>query len=558
MILMLNNIDNLNNTVKDAFKEHGLDCDTTFLYSRYPELSDIQCNELLKNQKIVSLHQLVNLVQRKLNDLEEVKECVIKDDLFINVSLSDEFLAKQLVNNPEWAKAFDDSLKNSSKRNILFDYGGPNIGKALHVGHLRSLSIGRSLYRMNELVGNSVTSDIHLGDWGMPVAYMIALIEKDELLLENMNYEDIEEIYPEAVAYAENNQGFYEVAKNISFELNRGNQKYIKIWEDILSISTKYIRRTLTKLGHSFDEWKGESDVNKLINPMIVDLLKQEKIIKNEGALVANIDIEPPIIITKSDGSFLYITTDLATVTEREESNFDEVVYVVDNRQKKHFEQLFRCIEYFNLSKSDFKHVGFGTINGRDGKPLKTRDGGVYKLDELYKDIEKELVSRKTPEDSVGTLVNDILTFSDLLTNRNTDYKFDIEKFTDTNGKTAIYIEYAYVRGSKVLKDAKTIDWDESTKIVEFEIMNTTERELVIEILKFKSYLDLSILNNEPHHLADYVYTIAKKLNAFYENEKILNLEYEKATQKLFLLRYTLHVLFKGMYALGINPVEKL
>ena len=558
MILMLNNIDNLNKTVKDAFKEHGLDCDTTFLYSRYPELSDIQCNELLKNQKIVSLHQLVNLVQRKLNDLEEVKECVIKDDLFINVSLSDKFLAKQLVNNPEWAKAFDDSLKNSSTRNILFDYGGPNIGKALHVGHLRSLSIGRSLYRMNELVGNSVTSDIHLGDWGMPVAYMIALIEKDELLLENMNYEDIEEIYPEAVAYAENNQGFYEVAKNISFELNRGNQKYIKIWEDILSISTKYIRGTLTKLGHSFDEWKGESDVNKLINPMIVDLLKQEKIIKNEGALVANIDSEPPIIITKSDGSSLYITTDLATVTEREESNFDEVVYVVDNRQKKHFEQLFRCIEYFNLSKSDFKHVGFGTINGKDGKPLKTRDGGVYKLDELYKDIEKELVSRKTPRDSVGTLVNDILTFSDLLTNRNTDYKFDIEKFTDTNGKTAIYIEYAYVRGSKVLKDAKTMDWDESTKIVEFEIMNTTERELVIEILKFKSYLDLSILNNEPHHLADYVYTLAKKLNAFYENEKILNLEYEKATQKLFLLRYTLHVLFKGMYALGINPVEKL
>ena len=555
---MLNNIDNLNNTVKDAFKEHGLDCDTTFLYSRYPELSDIQCNELLKNQKIVSLHQLVNLVQRKLNDLEEVKECVIKDDLFINVSLSDEFLAKQLVNNPEWAKAFDDSLKNSSTRNILFDYGGPNIGKALHVGHLRSLSIGRSLYRMNELVGNSVTSDIHLGDWGMPVAYMIALIEKDELLLESMNYEDIEEIYPEAVAYAENNQGFYEVAKNISFELNRGNQKYIKIWEDILFISTKYIRRTLTKLGHSFDEWKGESDVNKLINPMIVDLLKQEKIIKNEGALVANIDSEPPIIITKSDGSSLYITTDLATVTEREESNFDEIVYVVDNRQKKHFEQLFRCIEYFNLSKSDFKHVGFGTINGKDGKPLKTRDGGVYKLDELYKDIEKELVSRKTPRDSVGTLVNDILTFSDLLTNRNTDYKFDIKKFTDTNGKTAIYIEYAYVRGSKVLKDAKTMDWDESTKIVEFEIMNTTERELVIEILKFKSYLDLSILNNEPHHLADYVYTLAKKLNAFYENEKILNLEYEKATQKLFLLRYTLHVLFKGMYALGINPVEKL
>ena len=555
---MLNNIDNLNNAVKDAFKENGLDCNAMFLYSRYPELSDIQCNELLKNQKIDSLNQLVNLVQKKLNDLEEVEQCVIKDDLFINVSLSDEFLAKQLVNNSEWAKAFDNSLKNSSTRNILFDYGGPNIGKALHVGHLRSLSIGRSLYRMNKLVGNSVVSDIHLGDWGMPVAYMIALIEKDKIILENINYEDIENIYPKAVAYAENNQEFYEVAKNIAFELNKGNQKYIKIWQDILSISTKYIRKTLTKLGYSFDEWKGESDVNKLIDPMIINLLKQEKIIKNDGALVANIDVDPPIIIAKSDGSFLYITTDLATVIEREESNFDEVVYVVDNRQKKHFEQLFRCIEYFNLSKADFKHVGFGTINGKDGKPLKTRDGGVYKLDELYKDIEKELVSSKTPGDSVSTLVNDILTFSDLLTNRNTDYKFDIEKFTDTNGKTAIYIEYAYVRGKKVLKDAETLAWDESNKIVEFEIMNTIERELVIEILKFKSYLDLSILNNEPHHLADHVYTIAKKLNAFYENEKILNLEYQKAKQKLFLLRYTLHVLFKGMYALGIDPVEKI
>ena len=558
MILMLNNIDNLNNAVKDAFKENGLDCNAAFLYSRYPELSDIQCNELLKNQKIDSLNQLVNLVQKKLNDLEEVEQCVIKDDLFINVSLSDEFLAKQLVNNSEWAKAFDNSLKNSSTRNILFDYGGPNIGKALHVGHLRSLSIGRSLYRMNKLVGNSVVSDIHLGDWGMPVAYMIALIEKDKIILENINYEDIENIYPKAVAYAENNQEFYEVAKNIAFELNKGNQKYIKIWQDILSISTKYIRKTLTKLGYSFDEWKGESDVNKLIDPMIINLLKQEKIIKNDGALVANIDVDPPIIIAKSDGSFLYITTDLATVIEREESNFDEVVYVVDNRQKKHFEQLFRCIEYFNLSKADFKHVGFGTINGKDGKPLKTRDGGVYKLDELYKDIEKELVSSKTPGDSVSTLVNDILTFSDLLTNRNTDYKFDIEKFTDTNGKTAIYIEYAYVRGKKVLKDAETLAWDESNKIVEFKIMNTIERELVIEILKFKSYLDLSILNNEPHHLADHVYTIAKKLNAFYENEKILNLEYQKAKQKLFLLRYTLHVLFKGMYALGIDPVEKI
>ena len=405
MILMLKNIDNLNNAVKDAFKEYGLDCNAMFLHSRYPELSDIQCNELLKNRKIDSLDSLIDLIQRKLNDLEEVEKCVINDDLFINVSITNKFLAEQLVDNSEWAKTFDDSLKNSTTKNILIDYGGPNIGKALHVGHLRSLSIGRSLYRMNELVGNSVISDIHLGDWGMPVAYMIALIEKDKIILENMNYEDIEKIYPEAVTFAENNKNFYEVAKNIAFELNKGNKKYVNIWKNILSISTKYIKGTLTQLGHSFDEWKGESDVNKIIDPMIIKLLKQGKIAKNEGALVACIDVDPPIIITKSDGSSLYITTDLATVIEREKSNFDEVIYVVDNRQKKHFEQLFRCIEYFGLSQAEFKHVGFGTINGKDGKPLKTRDGGVYKLDDLYKDIEKELVSHETPEDSVNILV---------------------------------------------------------------------------------------------------------------------------------------------------------
>ena len=555
---MLNNINNLNNAVKDAFHEYGISCEVVFLYSQYPELSDIQCNELLKHQKADFIDDLAKEIAIKLNNLEEVEKCEIREDLFINVSLSNNFLEKQITSNKNWAEAFDSSLKNKLSKKILIDYGGPNIGKALHVGHLRSLSIGRSLYRMNEVVGNHITSDIHLGDWGMPVAYMIALVEKEGIELESIYYEDLEKVYPRAVAYAEENEEFYELAKNISVQLNKGDSEYIKKWEKISTISTKYIEKNLSRLNHTFDLWRGESSVNSRIKPMIIQLSEENMIVENQGAMIANIDLDPPILITKSDGSYLYITTDLATVIQREEEGFDEIIYIVDNRQKKHFEQLFNCVKYFNLSKASLKHVGFGTINGKDGKPLKTRDGDVYKLHQLHKDIEEKLVSYGTPTDSINKLVNDILTYSDLLTNRNTDYKFDIEKFTDVQGKTAIYVEYAYVRGDKVIKDSSSKGWEGTSNPSNFKISNTIERELVVELLKFKSYLDLSLVNNEPHHLADYVYTVAKKMNAFYENEKILNLEYKEASQKLFLLEYSLHILSKGMYCLGMDPVKKL
>ena len=558
MILMLNNINNLNNTVKGAFQEYGISCEVVFLYSQYPELSDIQCNELLKHRKADFIDDLAKKIAIKLNNLEEVEKCEIREDLFINVSLSNKFLEKQLTSNKNWAEAFDSSLKNKLSKKILIDYGGPNIGKALHVGHLRSLSIGRSLYRMNEVVGNDITSDIHLGDWGMPVAYMIALVEKEGIKLESIDYEDLEKIYPRAVAYSEENEEFYELAKNISVQLNKGDSEYIKKWEKISTISTKYIEENLSRLNHTFDLWRGESSVNSRIKPMIIQLSEENMIVENQGAMIANIDLDPPILITKSDGSYLYITTDLATVIQREEEGFDEIIYIVDNRQKKHFEQLFNCVKYFNLSKASLKHIGFGTINGKDGKPLKTRDGDVYKLQQLHTDIEEKLVSYGTPTDSINKLVNDILTYSDLLTNRNTDYKFDIEKFTDVQGKTAIYVEYAYVRGDKVIKDSSSIGWGGTSDPSNFKISNTIERELVVEVLKFKSYLDLSLVNNEPHHLADYVYTVAKKMNAFYENEKILNLEYKEASQKLFLLEYSLHILSKGMYCLGMDPVKKL
>ncbi len=554
---MLKDIENLNNTVKNVFVEYGLECDINFLYSQYPDRSDIQCNELLKHRELDSIDSLSKRIKEDLLKLDEVSGCEIEDNLFINVTLSKKFL-EQLLSSWSFSKEkFYKSIQNQKKKKVLIDYGGPNIGKALHVGHLRSLSIGRSLYEMNKLVGNVVVSDIHLGDWGMPVAYMIALIEKEKISLDNISYSDLEEIYPRSVKYAENEESFYEEAKRIAVELNKENKHYMNHWNQISSISIQYIKETLEIIDHSFDLWKGESTVNKIISPMVERLIKEEKIIENDGAKVANIKIDPPILIEKSDGSSLYMTTDLATIIEREKEGFDEIIYVVDNRQKNHFDQLFECVKYFSFSKAKLIHVGFGTINGEDGKPLKTRDGDVYKLDKLFNDVNKKLSVNKSAKESVNKLINNILTFSDLITNRNTDYKFDIEKFTDTNGKTAIYLDYTYARGTKVCEDLLEVN-KEKGMTGNVSIANATERELVIEVLKFKYYIDMSLSYNEPHHLANYTYDLARKINIFYENQKLSELPWEEAYLKLVLLRTALLVLKTGMESLGIKPVGRI
>ena len=273
---------------------------------------------------------------------------------------------------------------------------------------------------MHTLIGDNVVSDIHLGDWGMPVAYIIALIEKEGIKNYDKDYFKLEEIYPRATELADKDKEFYKKAKNIALDLNNNKKGYLEIWNKMLFISKDYIKEVLDRLGHKFDKWDGESTVNSFIEPMLKRLKEDGKLVLNDGALVANIDTDPPILITKSDNSYLYITTDLATAIERNKDSYDHIVYVVDSRQKKHFEQLFECVDYFEISDAKFEHVGFGTINGLDGKPLKTRDGDVYKLDQLYLDIESKLSENKTPKQVIGTLVNSILTYSELITNRAT------------------------------------------------------------------------------------------------------------------------------------------
>lgn len=547
---MLNNLNTINKAIEDTLVKHGFTVKVTLEFSRYPDRSDIQCNELLKYKDYKDISKLIEEIKINLEELKEVEVCTIGDDRFINIVLSNKFLEKELAKNKE---DFINNLKTSKKKKVLIDYGGPNIGKALHVGHLRSLSIGRSIYNMHTLIGDNVVSDIHLGDWGMPVAYIIALIEKEGIKNYDKDYFKLEEIYPRATELADKDKEFYKKAKNIALDLNNNKKGYLEIWSKMLFISKDYIKEVLDRLGHKFDKWDGESTVNSFIEPMLKRLKEDGKLVLNDGALVANIDTDPPILITKSDNSYLYITTDLATAIERNKDSYDHIVYVVDSRQKKHFEQLFECVDYFEISDAKFEHVGFGTINGLDGKPLKTRDGDVYKLDQLYLDIESKLSENKTPKQVIGTLVNSILTYSDLITNRATDYKFDIDKFTETTGKTAIYIHYSSVRAKNILRKNT-----EEYSLKNFIISNIIERDLVIIILKFKYFLDLALTQHEPHYIAEYAYELSSKFNSFYEDEVIINLSGNEKKSKLFLTKSVLDVLGTAMFCLGLEEIDEL
>ena len=430
-------------------------------------------------------------------------------------------------------------------------------GKPLHVGHLRSLNIGRSLYHTNKLIGNSVTSDIHLGDWGMPVAQIIAYCEIQNIIINSITVDQLIDIYPKSSELYRSDKSFQILAKEINKNLNENENESIKKWKSIRNVSVSELKETLSILNHDFDLWLGESDVNNIIKPMIEKLTKEKKITLDDGALVSTQEKEPKILITKSDGSYLYLTTDLGTVLNRLENyEHDIVLYVVDNRQKFHFEQLFESIEYFDFPEKKYEHVGFGTVNDEKGNPFKTREGGVKQLIDLYKDTCAYLknINKDLNEETIHELANTVLTYSDLLTNRKTDYKFNLNKFTNISGKTGIYVQYAQVRAKRLIE--KSQDKDTNGELI---ITNEEERNLIVSLLNLEFYINQSTKFNEPHHLANYLYDISNLFNNFYQGENILSVENEEVKKsKLLITKYFLQNSNLVMSCLGINPVNKM
>jgi len=513
---------------------------------------DLQINNLVKFKDNPNLIEIIYNFQRVLDSEPFIKKYEISEKNFINIEINlNEFL--KTVEN------IRNFIKVSSPKKIIFDYGGPNIGKPLHVGHLRSLNIGRSLYNVNKLAGNTVLSDIHMGDWGMPIAQIIQYGIEKKIDFENITIQELEEIYPIASDLYSKNNDFTQLAQNINKNLNNNQKDLINKWKKIKGTSLRSLESTLNQLNHKFDLWRGESDVNELIPDMIEDLKSKNKISLDDGAYVSSLKTDPKILITKSDGSYLYLTTDLATVLDRLDSfEFDKTLYIVDKRQKLHFEQLFLSLEYFDFPTKEYEHISFGTVNDTDGNPFKTREGGTKKLTDLYDETYKYIkaINNDLDDISLGLLSNTVLTYSDLITNRNTDYKFDLEKFTNVNGKTGIYIQYANVRAKKLINDS-------SLEVSDFSIVSEeldgNDKNLLRSFIKFEFYFEQTIKNNEPHHLADYLYEISQKFNGMYQGTNIL--ENENTILKENKLKITdLFLEYSNllMECLGILPVEKM
>ena len=535
--------------IKNKLKDYEINEDIDLKISKNLNF-DYQIDNLVKYQ---NHHEVKNLSIEIKNILEEsliIDNFEITDKYFINLRINLESISTFFEN-------IDQNLIVKKPKKIIIDYGGPNLGKPLHVGHLRSLNIGRSLKRLNELIGNKVVTDIHLGDWGMPVAQIIAFCKLNDIEINSISVEQLIEIYPKSADLYKTSEDFKNKAQNVNKKLNDSDKETIENWNLIKNISIEDLKKTLSVLNHDFDLWLGESDVNELIEPMIDSLKKEGKIAVDDNALVSTENTEPKVLIAKSDGSYLYLTTDLATILNRLNNNdFDIALYVVDSRQKLHFEQLFQTIEYFNFPKREYKHIDFGTINDMEGKPFKTREGGTEKLISLYNKTFEYIknINNKLDEKTIHRLANTVLTYSDLLTNRKTDYKFDLKKFTNISGKTGLYVQYAHVRAKKLILNSK-ID----LKAEKITISNDTERNLVIGLINLEMNINQSVKFSEPHHLANYLYEISNLFNIFYQEENILNLndeDYKKS--KLLLTKYFLQTTELVFKCLGIETVDEM
>ena len=546
----MNNIyTNLIDSITNELKVFNLDEDVQFSLSKIDEY-DLQINNLVKYNK----EKFFSTLQEKIVEIikeSQIFETVDKNDIgFINLSLNHRFLMNKITNTKN-------DFINNKKHKIIFDYGGPNIGKPLHVGHMRTLNIGRSLYNIHSFTNNEVVSDIHLGDWGMPVAQIISYLEKENIDPESIDSNQLEVIYPKASEEYKQNDNFKNRAQEINKLLNNKDNNMLNIWKIIKNTSVESLEKDFKTLNHRFDFWLGESDVNDLIPGMINDLVKNKKVIKDEGALISAQEVDPKVLITKSDGSYLYITTDLATILYRQKNIvYDKAFYIVDNRQSLHFKQLFDSIKFFEFNDLYHEHVSYGTLNDSKGNPFKTREGGTKPLSELFDETYNYIKNiNNTLSDSIIThLTNSVLTFSDLITNRKTDYKFDLEKFTNVNGKTGIYIQYSQVRAKKLIE---TIE-NHKEEIKEL-ILNKTDKQLLSKLFLFSHYLEQSALLNEPHHLANYLYEISNLFNQFYENEKLTSItDPNQMASKLYIINLFLTTSHNTMFCLGILPVDEM
>lgn len=584
----------LEKEVKNAFQKASYDEKYgVVVVSNRPDLCQYQCNGAMAAAK--EYHKapflIANEVLESLADCELFEKAEVVNPGFLNLTLKDSVLSGYATK----MKALPKFGLNEAEepKTIIVDYGGPNVAKPLHVGHLRSAIIGESIKRIGRFMGHNVIGDVHLGDWGLQMGLIITELHKrkPELVYFDEAYEgeypeeapftisELEEIYPCANAYSKEHPEFKEAAMNATYELQQGRRGYKALWNHILNVSVTDLKRNYDNLNVSFELWKKESDAQAYIPDMVQYMKDNGYAHISEGALVVDVKEEtdtkeiPPCMILKSDGATLYNTTDLATIVERVKLfHPDAITYVVDKRQDLYFEQVFRCAKKTKLVDDHVKltFLGFGTMNGKDGKPFKTRDGGVMRLEHLIAQIndavyEKVMANRELPEEEAKEISEKVglaaIKYGDLSNQASKDYVFDIDRFTSFEGNTGPYILYTIVRIKSILGKYDSV-YGDSEKLAEKEILaedNAGQRELLLTLVKFQDTMETAYEENAPHKLCQYIYELSNAFNKFYHETKIVSEENkDKRESYIALSIFTKQVLETCIDLIGLEAPEKM
>lgn len=576
----------LTETVSAAFEKCGYDGKLgEVTVSDRLDLCQFQCNgafagaKLYKKAPFMIAEDVAAVLQSEgiFSKAEAVKPG------FLNLTLSDDHMLS-LVKQIE-SDEFLGIPQAEKPQTIVIDYGGPNVAKPLHIGHLRSAIIGESLKRLARACGNMVYGDIHLGDWGLQIGLVIAELSErypdrkcfgedfdpDTDKAEPLSAELLCEIYPFASKKSKEDEAFREKAHTATFELQNGRPGYIALWKEILRVSVADLKDNYSKLDVDFDCWYGESDADKYI-PELMKILEDKKLsYESGGALVVDVGQEsdkapmPPVIVRKSDNSSIYATTDLATIIQREKDfHPDKIWYVVDKRQELHFTQVFRCARRAELvpETTELEFLGFGTMNGRDGKPYKTRDGGVMRLSDLIDTVTDTALARLESSsfvdeedrlDYARKLGMAAVKFGDLINHRSKDYIFDLDKFLSAEGKTGIYLLYTVSRINSIMKKAG----DSASELK--GIYTEAEREIMLKLIMTGSAFVCAMEEKAPNYICENAYQLAVSFSRFYHENHIMDeSDPDKKASWLALAKLVRRVIIKHLDILGIKTVENM
>ena len=578
-------LDIITEKMQQAFVDAGYDASFgRVTVSNRPDLCEYQCNGALaaaKQYKCAPI-MIANAVVEKLNANDySMVEAVMPG--FINLKLSGAFLQNYLE---EMRGAEDFGVEKIGEgKTIVVDYGGANVAKPLHIGHLRPAIIGETLKRLHKFMGYNTIGDVHLGDWGLQMGLIIAELHErqPELPYFDPNFtgeyptespftiSELEEIYPTASGKKKDPE-FSHKAHQATLELQQGHRGYRAIWNHIMNVSVADLRKNYDNLDVHFEKWLGESDADPYIPAMVEDLKARGIAVQSEGAWVVPVVEEgdkkemPPMILVKSDGSAIYATTDLATMVQRmQDWNPDKILYVTDKRQNLHFEQVFRAARKSGIvpASTQLEHVGFGTMNGADGKPFKTRDGGVLRLEQLISDmtdfvrgkvVENKIVADSEVEETTRKIAMAALKYGDLSNQPTKDYNFDMERFAAFEGNTGPYILYSIVRIKSIL--ARYGAWEHLPIQAPY---NAEAKDLMLSVTKFGPAMEMALQNEAPNQICAYIYELAGCVNKFYHETPILKEENEEVKAgHIALIGLAKRILEQCIYILGFSAPEKM